>query len=181
MAADEWFGEQASISGLIACGGLSGYISYYRFPSAEARADAVRGRAGLISNELFCVKGSELVVNDLLGYDQTVGFCKRLGFSVHQPTHEFSPAQREEHFLEARAAGLFRRLTGEPNVWCEHSGGRLKLECVEPVGGEITEIELVRKGNRFVIRDCADLAARQAATRPSSETCSFPSGLEGGQ
>jgi hypothetical protein len=173
--ANERFNSEAMTAGSIVCGGLNGYIAYYRFPSAEARATAVRGREGLISNELFCAKGSELVVNDLLGYDRTVGFCKKLGFPIHRPTHEFSPAQRREHFLEARAASLVRHLTDEPNLWCEHSGGRLRFECVEPVGGEITEIELVRKGHRFVIKGCEDLGAQRTKKGFRGETCSFPS------
>lgn len=172
--ANERFDGEATTSGTIVCGGLNGYIAYYRFPSAEARETAVRGREGLISNELFCAKGPELVVNDLLGYDQTVGFCKRLGFSIHRPTREFSPAQRREHFLEARAASLVRQAAGEPNVWCEHSGGRLKFECVEPVGGTTTEIELVRRGHRFVIKGCEDPGVQRTEKGFSGETCAFP-------
>jgi hypothetical protein len=82
--------DQASISGLAACGGINGYVSYYRFPSAQVRASSTRGREGLLSNELFCFSGRELVVNELLGYDETAGFCKRLGFRIHRPTHERS-------------------------------------------------------------------------------------------
>ena len=142
--------EQASVAAIADCGGVNGYISYYRFPSSKARADAVRGREGLISNELFCVDGPELVVNGLLGYDQTAPFCKRLGFAIHRPTREYSAAQKLQHRLEFRAATLFSRKTGAPrvNVDCEHTGGSLRFRCVEFVGGTTTEVELVRDGGR---------------------------------
>jgi hypothetical protein len=76
----------AAVAAVAICGGLNGDISYYRFPSTKVRASAVRGREGLTSNELFCVDGAELVVNGLLGYDETAPFCKRLGFKIHRPT-----------------------------------------------------------------------------------------------
>lgn len=96
------------------------------------------------------------------------------GNKIHRPTREFSPAQRREHFLEARAASLVRQAAGEPNVWCEHSGGRLKFECVEPVGATTTEIELVRRGHRFVIKGCEDPGAHRTEKGFTAETCAFP-------
>ena len=78
--------RHATVAALAGCGGPNGFISYYRFPSVKARANAVHGRAGPLGNELFCVHGPELVVNDLLGYDSTAPFCKRLGFKIHRPT-----------------------------------------------------------------------------------------------
>ncbi len=83
--ANERFNRQATAAALIGCGGLNGYISYYRFPSAVARARAIAGRTGLLEHELFCVKGPEVVVNDLLGYDNTADFCDRLDFRIHRP------------------------------------------------------------------------------------------------
>src|ERR1700753_557842 len=97
----ERFDKQANFAALIDCGGLNGYISYFRFPSARERATAVRERNGLIANELFCAKGTELVINELLGYDNTIGFCKKLGFPIHRPTGEYSPAtERRREDLE---------------------------------------------------------------------------------
>lgn len=173
-SADERFGRQAVASGLISCGGLNGYISYYRFASTADRVSAVRGRAGLISNELFCAKGSELVVNDLLGYDQTVGFCKRLGFAIHEPTHELSAAQEHEHLLEAKAARLVRHATNQPNVYCWHSRGRLRFECEEPTDGKLTNVELIRSKHRFVIRGCETPGVQRTENGSRDETCSFP-------
>jgi hypothetical protein len=65
---------------------LSGLIAYYDFPSAQARAAAVRERGPLQRNELYCFKGEELLVNDLAGYDYTADFCRQMGFMIHRPT-----------------------------------------------------------------------------------------------
>ncbi len=147
--------EQASVGAFASCGGgVNGYISYYRFPSVKARADAVRGREGLISNELFCARGPELVVNGLLGYDQTAPFCKKLGFKIHRPTRRYSSAQKLEHHLEFRAAALVGHMTGAPtvNVICERTKDPLTFECGEIISGQVTKIELVRRGGRYVPR-----------------------------
>lgn len=85
--ANRRFEHQASTAALIDCGGLNGYVSYVRFPTAAARKRAVSRRGGLLEHELFCVQGPEMVINDLLGYDQTADFCRRLGFRIHQPTN----------------------------------------------------------------------------------------------
>jgi hypothetical protein len=85
--ANKRFKQQASTAALIGCGGLNGYISYFRFPTATARGRAVAQRSGLLAHELFCVQGPEIVINDLLGYDQTADFCRRLDFRVHRPPH----------------------------------------------------------------------------------------------
>jgi hypothetical protein len=146
--------QQASVAAVTGCGGVNGYISYYRFASTKARAEAVRGRKGLISNELFCAHGPELVVNGLLGYDQTALFCKRLGFKIHRPTGRYSSAQRLEHHLEFRAAALVGHMTGAPtvNVICEHTKDPLTFECGEIIGGDVTKIELAKRGGRYVPR-----------------------------
>lgn len=157
--------EQASVAAVAGCGGVNGYISYYLFPSAKARAEAVRGSEGLISNELFCVDGRELVVNGLLGYDKTAPFCKRIGFKIHRPTRKYSPAQELEHHLEFRAASLVGHLTGMPtvNLVCRHNGGLLEFECQNLIGAEITEIALIKKGDRYVIK--GRLHTRQPSRR----------------
>ena len=146
--------KDASVAAVAGCGGVNGYISYYRFPSAKARTDAVRGRAGLISNELFCVRGPELVVNGLLGFDRTAPFCKRLGFKIHQPTRKYSSEQKLEHHLEFRAARLVGHMTGAPpvQVLCEHAEDPLTFECQEIIGGEVTKVELVKRGGRYVLK-----------------------------
>lgn len=83
--ANRRFEGQASTAALIGCGGLNGYVSYFRFPSAAVRERAVSRRSGLLEHELFCAQGPEIVINDLLGYDQTADFCRRLGFRIHRP------------------------------------------------------------------------------------------------
>jgi hypothetical protein len=146
--------EGASVAAVAGCGGVNGYISYYRFPSTEARAAAVRGREGLISNELFCVHGPELVVNGLLGFDSTAPFCKRLGFRIHRPTRRYSATQKLEHRLGSRAQLLAAHETGapRPNLICEHTENPHTFECEEVIGGEVTTIELVKRGGRYVPR-----------------------------
>jgi hypothetical protein len=80
------FGGEATFGGRVTCETwLSGWISYYEFPSAGARKAAVRGRAPFRRNHFYCAKGRELVVNELLGYDYTADFCRRLGFPIHHP------------------------------------------------------------------------------------------------
>jgi hypothetical protein len=108
----------------------------------------------LHSNELFCVRGPELVVNGLLGFDRTAPFCKRLGFKIHQPTRRYSAAQKLEHHLEFRAARLVAHRTGAPhvNLICEHTDDPLTFECEEIIGGEVTKIELAKRGGRYVPR-----------------------------
>jgi hypothetical protein len=69
----------------ISCGGLNGYIAYYRFPTVAARVRAVAGRPRFRRHVLYCVEGPQLVVNDLLGYDQTAYLCGELGFRTHHP------------------------------------------------------------------------------------------------
>jgi hypothetical protein len=167
--------DHASVAAIAGCGGLNGYISYYRFPSSKARADAIRGREGLISNELFCVRGPELIVNGLLGYDQTGPFCKRLGFKIHQPTGRYSSAQKREHHLELRAASFVSHVTEAPtvNVECWHTEGLLRFECEEVAGGTITEV--VRKGGRYVIESCKSLRTHRTKNGFQGKTCALPS------
>ncbi len=169
--------DHASVAAIAGCGGVNGYISYYRFPSTKARAAAVRGREGLISNELFCFDGPELVVNGLLGYDQTGPFCRRLGFEIHQPTREYSSAQKLEHHLEFRAASLVSHVTRAPtvNVECQHNGGRLSFECQELISGATTDIELVEKGGRYVIKGCEDLGIHRTKNGFGGEACALSS------
>jgi hypothetical protein len=85
--ANRRFERQARTAALIGCGGLNGYVSYFLFPTAAIRERAVSRRSGLLEHELFCVQGPEIVINDLLGYDQTADFCRRLGFRIHRPPH----------------------------------------------------------------------------------------------
>ncbi|MFT3865509.1 MAG: hypothetical protein QM729_14655 [Solirubrobacterales bacterium] len=168
--------DQATVAAVAGCGGVNGYISYYRFTSSKARADAVRGREGLMSNELFCVHGPELVVNGLLGHDQTAPFCKRLGFKIHRPTRRYSAAQKLEHHLEFRAADLVGHITGAPtvNVECRHTEGLLRFECEEIIGGTITQVDLVKKGGRYVVKGCEDLGTHRTENGSHGETCALP-------
>jgi hypothetical protein len=81
------FRGEASVEAWIECKTwLSGGISYYEFPSAQVREAAVQERASLRGNQLYCAKGPELVINELVGYDSTADFCRRLGFPIHHPT-----------------------------------------------------------------------------------------------
>jgi hypothetical protein len=83
----ERFAGEASVEASITCETwLSGWIEYYEFPSAEAREAAVRERAPLRRNQLYCGEGRELVINELDGYDYTADFCRKLGFPIHHPT-----------------------------------------------------------------------------------------------
>jgi hypothetical protein len=150
----ERFAGQAVVGAIVICGGLNGSISYARFPSVSARESAVRESEGLISNELFCVKGPELIINDLLGYDNTAGFCRELGFAIHKPTHVFTSSQKHRHHLEAIAARLYAGSEGFPlpNVYCESRNGQLEFMCQNMVGGEAAEITLTEKGGRFAIQ-----------------------------
>jgi hypothetical protein len=169
--------DHASLAALAGCDGANGYISYYRFPSTKARAAAVRGRQGLVSNELFCIHGPELVVNGLLGYDQTALFCRRLGFKIHRPTRSYSSTQKLEHRLEFRAARLVAQITGAPtvNVECQHTDELRRFECDEIVGGIFTEVELVKKGGNYVVRGCEDLGVHRTKDGFHGETCALPS------
>jgi hypothetical protein len=169
--------DHASVAAVAGCGGINGYISYYRFSSTKARAAAVREREGLLSNELFCVDGPELVVNGLLGYDQTAPFCRRLGFKIHRPTGKYSSAQRLEHHLEFRAASLVSHVTEAPtvNVECRHTDEPPRFECEEIIGGTITEVELVKKRGRYVIKGCEDLGLHRTKNGFHGEVCALPS------
>jgi hypothetical protein len=82
----ERFDKQASIGALVSCEDwLSGFISYFDFPSAERMRAAVRSRAPLREHQVYCAKGSELIINELFGYDYTADLCKDLGFPIHRP------------------------------------------------------------------------------------------------
>lgn len=88
-AAIKPFVGEATFGGSVLCETwLSGWISYYEFPSSQARKAAVQGRERFHRNHLYCAKGRELVVNELLGYDYTADFCKRLGFPIHHPARK---------------------------------------------------------------------------------------------
>jgi hypothetical protein len=83
----EPFHGEASVGASIECETwLSGWISYYEFPSAPALQAALQEHARLRGTHLYCAKGRELVINELVGYDNTADFCRRLGFSIHHPT-----------------------------------------------------------------------------------------------
>jgi hypothetical protein len=83
----ERFAGEATTGASVECKTwLSGWISYYAFPSTQARIKAVSERAPLQRNQLYCAKGRQLIVNELLGYDETAGYCRRLGFPIHRPT-----------------------------------------------------------------------------------------------
>jgi hypothetical protein len=87
----ERFGGEASVGAAIECETwLSGWISYYEFPSAQAREAAAQERAPLRRKQLYCAKGRELIVNQLMGYDYAADFCRRLGFPIHHPTKKAS-------------------------------------------------------------------------------------------
>lgn len=82
----ERFDKQASIGALISCEGwLSGFISYFDFPTAKRLRQAVRARTPLREHQLYCAKGSELIVNELFGYDYTADLCRSFGFPIHKP------------------------------------------------------------------------------------------------
>ena len=81
------FGELPEVGALTACtDAASGFIGWFRFPSAEAMDGALRRHPEITRNELTCTAGAELVIDSLLGYDKFVpGWCRKLGFTVHPP------------------------------------------------------------------------------------------------
>jgi hypothetical protein len=138
----ERFDKQASYAALIGCGGANGFISYFRFPSAAARAAAVQERNGLIANELFCAQGTELVINELLGYDNTIGFCKRLGFPIHRPTHVYSAAteSRRAELKKATRISAHAHHLPPADIFCEPLRGSPHEFSCEPFTGGGPEI-----------------------------------------
>jgi hypothetical protein len=148
------FDKQANYGAIVSCGGLNGYILYFRFASAQAREAAVSGRDGLIAHELFCAKGSEMVINNLLGYDSTIGFCERLGFPIHQPTHGETPAIERRHEALEKATTISAHANHLPyaDIFCMALRNRpLEFEC-EPFTGGIRElVKLAEKEGRFVL------------------------------
>jgi hypothetical protein len=138
----ERFAKQANLAALISCGGLNGFISYFRFPSAQARVTAVRERNGLIANELFCAKATELVINELLGHDYTIDFCKKLGFPIHRPTHRYSAAteHRREDLEKATRVSAHNHHLPPADIFCQPLRGKPhEFEC-EPFTGGGSEI-----------------------------------------
>jgi hypothetical protein len=138
----ERFDKQANYAALIGCGGANGFISYFRFPSAAARAAAVRERNGLIANELFCAQGTELVINELLGYDNTIGFCKKLHFPIHHPTHVYSAAteSRREELAKATRISAHANHLPPADIFCEPLRGSPHEFRCEPFTGGGSEI-----------------------------------------
>jgi hypothetical protein len=69
------------------CGGLNGFVGWFRFKSAQAMDGALRRHPELTEHEITCTRGSELVIDSLFGYPygRVPGYCRRLGFSVHKP------------------------------------------------------------------------------------------------
>jgi hypothetical protein len=84
----------ATFAGSVECKDwLSGWITLYEFSSSGALRKAVAGGALLTPKELYCSKGDELVVNELLGHDYTADFCRENGFAIHRPAGRTSSAR----------------------------------------------------------------------------------------
>jgi hypothetical protein len=81
------FGELPEVGALTACTGTaSGFIGWFRFPSASAMEGALRRHPEMTKHEPTCTRGPELLIDSLLGYDKFFPeFCCRLGFEVHPP------------------------------------------------------------------------------------------------
>lgn len=70
---EKGFGTEERILGqtaveyrIVSCGGLGGSITFVRFPSTQAREQAIAHDPILSRHSLFCVKGSEMLVNGAL-------------------------------------------------------------------------------------------------------------------
>lgn len=86
------FTDQAREFKAIECEGVNGSIRLYRFSSTAARVRAVAGYPGLRRHYLFCVRGAEVLVDDLLFQpDPTVVYCQRLRFQLYRQS------RREPH------------------------------------------------------------------------------------
>jgi hypothetical protein len=81
------FGELPEVGGLTSCTGTaSGFVGWFRFPSARAMQGALRRHPEITEHELTCTRGSELLVDSFLGYDKFVPeWCRDLDFAVHKP------------------------------------------------------------------------------------------------
>jgi hypothetical protein len=82
------------------------------------------------------------VINGLLGYDNTIGFCKKLDFPIHQPTHEYSPATelRREDLEKATRISAHNNHLPPADIFCEPlRGSPLEFRC-EPFTGGGSEI-----------------------------------------
>jgi hypothetical protein len=73
---------------MTACTGTAGdFIGWFRLADAQAMSGALRRRPEIAERELTCTRGSELLIDSLLGYDKFVPeYCRRLGFEFHPPT-----------------------------------------------------------------------------------------------
>ena len=86
-AAERRFTDAAREVKFINCEHLGGSIFYYRFASTNARAAAVTADPELQGRRvLFCVKATEVLINNLLVTGGlTVKYCRRLHFQVERP------------------------------------------------------------------------------------------------
>jgi hypothetical protein len=81
------FGEQPEVGALTGCGGLNGFVGWFRFPDARTMDAALGRHPELTAHEITCTRGSELLIDSLFGYPEKLipGYCRRLGFEVHRP------------------------------------------------------------------------------------------------
>jgi hypothetical protein len=79
------FGRLPEAGALTACTNtLGGFVGWFRFPSAKAMEGALRRHPEIAEAELTCTRGSELLIDSILGNDKFVPEdCRRLGFKVH--------------------------------------------------------------------------------------------------
>ncbi len=70
------FGSAPSAAAIVSCEVLGDLISWYRFPSAAALREAIARHPANGENELFCVKGDELLIGE------TPAICRHLGFTI---------------------------------------------------------------------------------------------------
>jgi hypothetical protein len=83
----QMFGELPEVGALASCGGLNGFVGWFRFSSARAMHAALSRHPELTEHEITCTHGTELLIDSLFGYpySRVPGYCRKLGFLVHKP------------------------------------------------------------------------------------------------
>jgi hypothetical protein len=81
------FGETPEAGALTGCGGLNGFVGWFRFPDAKTMDAALARHPERTADEITCTRGSEMLIDSLFGHPAKLvpEYCRRLGFAVHRP------------------------------------------------------------------------------------------------
>lgn len=84
----ETFGDAPEAGALASCvERIGAYIGWFRFADFKAMEGALRGHAEITAHQPVCTHGRELLLESWVGRKAFVtGYCRRLGFAVHQST-----------------------------------------------------------------------------------------------